>query len=71
MGGIERAEPTQPNNQALWPQHVKRALAYMRANMADRISPCVRLVRVLARTYRTPLMPGELNKGRLKCETCY
>ena len=38
MGGIERVEPIEPNNQALCPQHVKRALAYMRANMAERIT---------------------------------
>src|SRR5215471_16697474 len=38
MGGIERAEPIEPNDQVLRPQHVKRALAYMRANMAERIT---------------------------------
>ena len=38
MAGIERAELTERDNRHLWPQHVKRALGYMRANMAERIT---------------------------------
>lgn len=38
MGGIKRAELIDPANQRIWPQHVKRALTYMRANMAERIT---------------------------------
>jgi AraC-like DNA-binding protein/TolB-like protein len=38
MNGIERAKLIERDNQRLWPQHVKRALAYMRANMAERIT---------------------------------
>jgi AraC-like DNA-binding protein/tetratricopeptide (TPR) repeat protein len=38
MDGIERAERIAPDNRRLLPQHVKRALAYMRANMAERIT---------------------------------
>ena len=38
MNGIESAKPIEQDNQRLWPQHVKRALTYMRANMAERIT---------------------------------
>ena len=38
MDGIEGAELIEPDHQRLLPQHVKRALAYMRANMAERIT---------------------------------
>jgi AraC-like DNA-binding protein len=38
MNGIERAKLIERDEQRLWPQHVKRALAYMRANMTERIS---------------------------------
>ena len=38
MADIERAELTEPDSQRLWPQHVRRARAYMRANMAEQIT---------------------------------
>jgi AraC-like DNA-binding protein/TolB-like protein len=38
MNGIERAKPIDLDNQHLRPQHVKRAIAYMRANMEGRIT---------------------------------
>jgi len=38
MDGIEGAEPIGPERRRLFPQHVKHALAYMRANMAERIT---------------------------------
>ena len=38
MDGIEPAQLIKPDSPRLLPQHVKRALAYMRANMAERIT---------------------------------
>ena len=38
MYGTESSRPTEPDIQGLLPQHVKRALAFMRANMAERIT---------------------------------
>ena len=38
MGAAERTELTEPGSQRLLPQHVKRAVAYLRDNMADRIT---------------------------------
>jgi adenylate cyclase len=38
MDGIERTELIEPDSQRVLPQHVRRALAYMRANMAERIT---------------------------------
>jgi AraC-like DNA-binding protein len=38
MDGVEWVEQTGPDSQRVLPQHVKRALAYMRANMAERIT---------------------------------
>jgi AraC-like DNA-binding protein len=38
MEGTERAELVEPYSQGLLPQHVKRALAFMRGNMAERIT---------------------------------
>ena len=38
MDGIEPAQLIEPDSPRLLPQHVKRALAYMRANMAERIT---------------------------------
>ena len=38
MDGIERAVRVQPDNHRLLPQHVKRALAYMNANIAERVT---------------------------------
>ena len=38
MDGIERAKLIEPDTQRLLPQHVKRALAYMSANIAERIT---------------------------------
>jgi AraC-like DNA-binding protein len=38
MDGVERAGLIEPDSQFVLPQHVKRALAYMRANMAERIT---------------------------------
>jgi AraC-like DNA-binding protein/TolB-like protein len=38
MDGIERVRPMQPDSEGLLPQHVKRALAFMRTNMAERIA---------------------------------
>jgi AraC-like DNA-binding protein/TolB-like protein len=38
MDGIEQTVLREPDGQRLLPQHVKRALAYMRANVAERIT---------------------------------
>ena len=38
MDGIEPAQLIKSDSPRLLPQHVKRALAYMRANMAERIT---------------------------------
>jgi AraC-like DNA-binding protein/TolB-like protein len=38
MDRVERTELIEPASQRVLPQHVKRALAYMRANMAERIT---------------------------------
>jgi AraC-like DNA-binding protein/TolB-like protein len=38
MHDTESSQPTEPDIQGLLPQHVKRALAFMRANMAERIT---------------------------------
>jgi transcriptional regulator GlxA family with amidase domain len=37
MDGTETAQGVEPDTQRLLPQHVRRALAYMRGNMAERI----------------------------------
>jgi adenylate cyclase len=38
MDGTERIEVSEPNDERVLPQHVRRALAYMRANMPERIT---------------------------------
>lgn len=38
MEGMEKPRSLEPDSQSLLPQHVKRALAFMRANMAERIT---------------------------------
>jgi len=38
MDGVERTELIELDSQRVLPQHAKRALAYMRANMAERIT---------------------------------
>ena len=38
MDGMERAQVIEPDRQGLLPQHVKRALGFMRGNMAEKIT---------------------------------
>ena len=58
MDGIERTELIEPDSRRPLPQHVKRALAYMRANMAERItlaglaSACAMPERTLLRQFQ-------------------
>ena len=58
MDGFERTELTEPNGERVLPQLVKRAVTYMRANMAERLtlgdltSACAVSERTLLRQFR-------------------